>query len=68
VAGTDTQDGLREGGFLPEFEAFVTAVAIGNWDAVQSGAEESYRTMVIYDACVESAKTGKQVELSYSEI
>ena len=66
---TAGQEGLVESGFLPEIQAFVKAVADprvrgGDRSIVQSDIASSYRSMEIHDALVESAKTGKRMELS----
>ena len=60
---TAGQDGLMESGFLPEIQAFVKAVATGDRSVVQSDIASSYRTMLMMDALMESAKTGGRIEL-----
>ncbi len=65
---TAGQEGLAESGFLPEIQAFVKAVATGDRSVVQSDIASSYRSMVLHDALVESAMSGKRVELIYSDI
>jgi hypothetical protein len=57
-----------ESGFLPEIRAFIKAVATGDRSIVQSDIFSSYRSMLIHDALVESAKTGKRIELKFCEI
>lgn len=64
---TAGQDGLVESGFLPEIQAFIKAVATGDRSVVQSDIASSYRSMVMHDALIESAKTGNRIELNYCE-
>ncbi len=62
---TAGQEGLVESGFLPEIQAFVKAVATGDRSIVQSDIASSYRSMLIHDTLVESAKVGRRMELIY---
>jgi myo-inositol 2-dehydrogenase/D-chiro-inositol 1-dehydrogenase len=65
---TAGQDGLMESGFLPEIQAFIKAVATDDRSVVQSDIFSSYRSMVIHDALVESARTGERIELEFHEL
>ena len=62
------REGVVESGFLPEIQAFVTAVRTGDRSGIQSDHVETYRTMAIYDACVASARTGKPAAPDYSAL
>ncbi len=62
---TAGQEGLVESGFLPEIQAFIRAVATGDRSGVQSDIASSYRSMVLHDTLVKSAKTGERIELVY---
>jgi len=58
-------EGLVESGFLPEIQAFIKAVQTGDRKVVQSDIAASYRSMLLHDTIVESAHTGRWVELKY---
>ncbi|MBC8229930.1 Gfo/Idh/MocA family oxidoreductase [bacterium] len=62
---TAGQEGLVESGFLPEIQAFIKAVQTGDLSIVQSNIASSYRSMLVHDSIVESAHTGRWVELQY---
>jgi len=62
---TAGQEGLVESGFLPEIQAFIKAVRTGDRSVVQSDIASGYRSMLIHDSIVESARTGQWVELRY---
>lgn len=62
---TAGQEGLVESGFLPEIQAFIKAVATGDQSVVQSDIASSYRSMLIHDTLVESARSGKRIEIKY---
>ncbi len=59
------REGISESGFLPEIQAFVSAVRTGDRSGIQSDHVQTYRTMAIYDACVKSSRTDKPVTLTY---
>ena len=62
---TAGQEGLTESGFLPEIQAFVKAVHTDDRSVVQSDIASSYRSMLVHDSIVQSARTGQWVELEY---
>jgi predicted dehydrogenase len=62
---TAGQEGLVESGFLPEIQAFIKAVQTGDRSIVQSDIASSYRSMLVHDSIVESARTGQWIELQY---
>jgi predicted dehydrogenase len=62
---TAGQEGLVESGFLPEIQAFIKAVQTGDRSMIKSDIISGYRTMVVYEGIIESARTGKWVELKY---
>jgi predicted dehydrogenase len=62
---TAGQEGLVESGFLPEIQAFIKAVHTGDRSVVQSDIASSYRSMLLHDSIVESARTRQWVELRY---
>ncbi len=62
---TAGQEGLLESGFLPEIQAFIHAVQTGDRGVVKSDIASSYRSMLVYEGIVESAKLGKWVNLNY---
>ncbi|MGF1453375.1 MAG: Gfo/Idh/MocA family protein [Opitutales bacterium] len=66
VQGTHTQNGQIEAGFQPELQAFVDAIATGDATLIKSDARETYETMLVYDACLASAESGKRIALDYS--
>lgn len=62
---TAGQEGLVESGFLPEIQAFIHAVRTGDKSVVKSDIASGYRSMLVYESIVESAKLGKWVSLNY---
>ena len=62
---TAGQEGLVESGFLPEIQAFIKAVQTNNPSVVQSDIASSYRSMLVHDSIIKSAKAGQWVELQY---
>lgn len=62
---TAGQEGLVESGFLPEIQAFIKAVHTGDRSIVQSEIASSYRSMIVHDSIVKSARSGHWVELHY---
>jgi predicted dehydrogenase len=62
---TAGQEGLVESGFLPEIQAFIKAVQTGDRSVIKSDIISSYRSMVVYEGIMESARTRKWVELEY---
>lgn len=61
---TAGQEGLVESGFLPEIQAFIKSVHTGDRSIVQSDIASSYRSMLLHDSIVESARTEKWIELN----
>ena len=62
---TAGQEGLVESGFLPEIQAFIKAVQTGDRSMIKSDIVSGYRTMVVHEGIIESARTRKWVELKY---
>jgi predicted dehydrogenase len=62
---TAGQEGLVESGFLPEIQAFIKAVQTGDCSSIKSDIASSYRSMIVYEGIMESARTRKWVELRY---
>ena len=62
---TAGQEGLVESGFLPEIQAFIHAVRTGDGSVVKSEIASSYRSMLVYEGIVESARLGKWVNMTY---
>jgi len=62
---TAGQEGLIESGFLPEIQTFIKAVQTGDQSIVKSDIASSYRSMLVHDSIVESARAGQWVELQY---
>lgn len=62
---TAGQEGLTESGFLPEIQAFIKAVHTGDRSVVKSDIASSYRSMLLHDSIVESARTKQWIELRY---
>jgi len=62
---TAGQEGLVESGFLPEIQTFIKAVQTGDCSSIKSDIASSYRSMIVYEGIMESARTRKWVELRY---
>lgn len=62
---TAGQEGLTESGFLPEIQAFIKAVHTGDQSGIRSDIVSSYRSMLIHDSIIESARTGKWISPQY---
>jgi predicted dehydrogenase len=62
---TAGQEGLVESGFLPEIQAFIKSVQTCDRSVVQSDIASSYRSMLVHDSIVVSARIRRWVELQY---
>lgn len=62
---TAGQEGLVESGFLPEIQAFIEAVYKDDRSNIKSDIVSSYRSMLVHDTIVESARTEQWIELNY---
>jgi len=63
---TSAGDSGHETGHLAELEDFVQAIREGRTTS-RSSIFESYKTMVLYEAIAESARTGRPVAIRYEE-
>jgi len=63
---TSAGDSGRETGHLAELEDFVAAIREGR--STRSAIAESYRSMILYEAIAESARSGQAVAMTYEDI